>query len=253
MIDIHSHVLPGLDDGSPTLAESLRMLHVAAETGTTDLVATPHANLQYRFDPDLVRSKLSELRDAAGQCVRLHYGCDFHLYFDNIRDALDHPRKYTINQRRYLLVEFSDLLIPKTTYEVFSQMLEAGITPVITHPERNFLLHRRFDELAAWVAQGCLTQVTAQSFLGGFGSEARSACRELMKRRLVHLVASDAHDSDGRPPRLDLAHRHVARHYGPAAAERLFVINPRAVLDGEPLPEFDWEPVRPSLWARLWQ
>ncbi len=253
MIDIHSHVLPGLDDGSPSLEESLRMVEVAAAGGTTDLVATPHANLQHRFDPGLVSRKLAELQAAARQTLHLHYGCDFHFYIDNIEDALANPSKYTVNHHRYLLVEFSDLLIPKTTAEVFSRMREAGIVPIVTHPERNFLLHRRLDEVAAWVEQGCLMQVTAQSFFGRFGSEVRSACRELMKRGLVHFVASDAHDSKDRPPRLDLARRHVARKYGAAVAERLFVTNPRAVLDGAPLLEpAKPEPARPRRWAKLW-
>ncbi|HOL70193.1 MAG TPA: hypothetical protein PKW45_02010 [Bryobacteraceae bacterium] len=253
MIDIHSHVLPGLDDGSPDLKESLRMLEIAAAAGTTDLVATPHANLQYGFDPSIVTRKLAELQASAPPTIRLHYGCDLHLTPDNVRDALANPERYTINHRRYLLVEFPDILIPKTTAGIFSSMLEAGIVPVITHPERNFLLHSRLDELAGWVAQGCLVQVTAQSFLGRFGSEARAVCKELMKRGLVHIVASDAHDSKDRPPRLDLARRHVAKKYGEAAAERLFVSNPRAVLEGEPLPEpgRPW-PERRRTWLKLW-
>jgi protein-tyrosine phosphatase len=178
MIDIHTHVLPGLDDGASSLEESVRMLAVAAAAGTTDLVATPHANLKYRFDPELARRKLSELQDAAGPVPRLHLGCDLFLYSVHIQDALANPAKYTVNQRRYLLVEFSDMTIPPTTREDFSRMLDRGITPIVTHPERNFLLHRRLDDVAAWVGQGCLVQVTAQSFLGRFGSEARSVCRE---------------------------------------------------------------------------
>ncbi|MGE5568787.1 MAG: tyrosine-protein phosphatase [Rhodospirillales bacterium] len=253
MIDIHSHVLPGLDDGSPGIEESLRMVEVAAAAGTTDLVATPHANLRYRFDPSVVTRKLDELQAAAPPTIRLHYGCDLHLTPDNVQDALANPERYTINHRRYLLVEFPDLLIPKTSAEIFSCMLAAGIVPVITHPERNFLLHRRLDEVAGWVAQGCLVQVTAQSFLGRFGSEVRAACRALMERGLVHFVASDAHDSKDRPPRLDLARRHVERKYGAAAAERLFVSNPRAVLEGEPLPEPAAPgPERRRKWMKFW-
>ena len=253
MIDIHSHVLPGLDDGSPSLEESLRMVRMAAETGTTDLVATPHANLRYRFDPEAVERKLAELAEASGGGVRLHRGCDFHFYFDNIQDALANPTKYTINHKKYLLVEFSDLLIAKTTDEVFARMLDAGMVPIITHPERNFLLHRRLDTLQGWVGQGCLVQVTAQSLLGRFGSEARNACRELIERGLVHFVASDGHDSQDRPPRLDIAYQRVAKRYGGALAERLFLANPRAVLYGEPLPEIpEPEPPPPRKWYKPW-
>lgn len=253
MIDIHSHVLPGLDDGSPNLGESLRMMRVAAETGITDLVATPHANLRYRFDPQAIEQKLMELAEAFGQRVRLHRGCDFHFYFDNIQDALAHPTKYTINHKNYLLVEFPEVLIAKTTEEVFGRMLDAGMVPIITHPERNYLLHRRLDKLQGWVGQGCLVQVTAQSLLGRFGREARKICRELIERGLVHFVASDSHDSQDRPPRLDIAYKRVAKRYGGAMAERLFLANPRAVLDGEPLPEApEPEPPAPRKWYKPW-
>jgi protein-tyrosine phosphatase len=236
MIDIHSHVLPGLDDGSRSLEQSVAMIRIAAETGTTDLVASPHANLEFQFDPERVEQRLAELEKAGGG-VRLHRGCDFHLYFDNIHDALAHPTKYTINHKGYLLVEFPDLLIAKSTPEVFSQLLQSGMTPIITHPERNFLLHKRMPELESWIDSGCLVQVTAQSLLGRFGAEARGVAQQLMKRGLVHFIASDAHDEEDRTPRLDLAYKLVADRYGQERAELLFVTNPRAVIEGQPLPE----------------
>ncbi|HEY1204289.1 MAG: CpsB/CapC family capsule biosynthesis tyrosine phosphatase [Bryobacteraceae bacterium] len=236
MIDIHSHVLAGLDDGARSFEESVAMIRLAAETGTTDLVASPHANMDFRFDPERVEERLSELRQVSG-APRLHCGCDFHLYFDNIHDALAHPSKYTINHKRYLLVEFPDLLIAKSTPEVFAQLLNSGMTPVITHPERNFLLHKRMEEMESWIESGCLVQVTAQSLLGRFGADARNVARQLMKRGLVHFIASDAHDAEDRTPRLDLAYKHVAGRYGRERAELLFVTNPLAVIEGEPLPE----------------
>lgn len=235
MIDIHTHVLPGLDDGSHSLEESLVMLRIAAEAGTTDLVASPHANLEYRFDAARVGEKLAELRAAGDGAVRLHSGCDFHFYFDNIQDALAHPAKYAINGKSYLLVEFPDLLVPRGTSEVFARLRQAGLTPIVTHPERNILLHSRLGELEQWVREGALVQVTAQSFFGRFGGEAKAVARDLMDRGLVHFVASDAHDAEDRAPRLDDAYDFVARRYGGDRAELLFQLNPRAVIEGEPL------------------
>ncbi len=248
MIDIHSHVLAGLDDGARSLDMSAAMVRVAVETGTTDLVASPHANLDFKFDPALVEERIDELRKVAGP-LRIHTGCDFHLYFDNIQDALAHPSKYTINHKSYLLVEFPDLLIAKTTPEVFRQLLQRGMTPIITHPERNFLLHKRMEEMESWIQSGCLVQVTAQSLLGRFGAEARKVAQELMKRGLVHFIASDAHDAEDRPPRLDLAYNYVAGRYGRERAEFLFVRNPRAVIDGEVLPQ---QPPPESDTGRKW-
>jgi protein-tyrosine phosphatase len=252
MIDIHSHVLPGLDDGSRAFEESLEMVRVAAETGTTDLVASPHANLEFQFDPAVVEERLAELR-AASPALRIHCGCDFHLYFDNIHDALAHPTKYTINHKRYLLVEFPDILIAKTTPQVFEELLRAGMIPIITHPERNYLLHKRMEEMETWIANGCLVQVTAQSLLGRFGGDARTVAHRLMKRGLVHFIASDAHDPEDRPPRLDLAYNLVAGRYGRERAELLFVTNPKAAIDGDPLPEQPPpEPDAGRKWFKLW-
>ncbi len=229
------------------------MLRMAAEAGTTDIVATPHANLEFKFDPDTVGAKIAELAAASGGAPRLHRGCDFHLYYDNIQDALANPRKYTVNGKNYLLVEFPDILIFKTTEEIFDRFLAAGITPVVTHPERNPLLQQRIDRLAAWRAQGALMQVTAQSFLGRFGRTARSFSAEMMRRGLVDVAASDAHDTRRRTPALDEAYESIAREYGEDEAERLFVANPRAVIEGTPLPgrpEADVSPHRK--WYRFW-
>ena len=180
MIDIHSHVLFGLDDGARTLEDSLAMVRMAAEHGTTDLVATPHANLQYRFEPDRIAERIAKVREAAGGALRLYTGCDFHLNYENIQDAIDHPRKYTINQQSYLLVEFSELLIFKNTDEIFARLSDAGMTPVITHPERNGLLRQRVELIAKWVEQGARVQLTAQSLTGKFGRNAKDFSRELL-------------------------------------------------------------------------
>jgi protein-tyrosine phosphatase len=250
MIDIHTHVLAGLDDGARTLDDSVAMVRLAAETGTTDLVATPHENFEYHLDPQRVEAGIAELQQAAGSALTIHRGCDFHLYPDNIEDALANPTKYTINHKRYLLVEFPDLMIAKDSGSVFARLLEAGMVPIVTHPERNFLLHGRLESLASWVAAGCLTQVTAQSLEGRFGPQVRRVARELLRRGLVHFIASDAHDATDRTPRLDRAYRCVARRYGREWADLLFTANPGAVLRGDPLPK---QPPPPApRWWHFW-
>ncbi len=211
------------------------MVRMAAEHGTTDLVATPHANPKFRFDPQIVQERLAEVAAAADHVLRLHSGCDFHLSYDNIQDAIAHPRKYTINGLRYLMVEFSDLLIFVNTGEIFSRLQEAGMIPVITHPERNGLLRQRLDQIAAWVEAGAHVQLTAQSLLGDFGRRAVDFSRTLLDRHLVHFVASDGHDCEHRPPRLDLGHAWLKEHYNEEWAEALCVTNPKATLIGESL------------------
>jgi protein-tyrosine phosphatase len=254
MIDIHSHILYGLDDGAKTREQSLAMLTMAAETGTTDIVATPHADLQFPFNPELVAERLADLRLATEGVIRIHAGCDFHLQYDNIQDALKNPTKYTINGCGYLMVEFSDLVIFNNTEDIFERMHSVGITPVVTHPERNPLLQQRLDRLERWTSNGILLQVTAQSLLGRFGNAAKRCSEELMDRNLVHFIASDAHDTEHRPPCLDEAFEYVSRKYGAARASRLLERNPAAVLIGEALP-VDVEPEAPVKrpWYRFWR
>src|SRR5262249_43331743 len=123
MIDIHSHILLGLDDGSESLEESVAMLRQAVAAGTTDIVATPHANQEYFFDQRLVEQKIGEVQAVVGDALRIHYGCDFHMTLENIEDALRDLERYSINHRGYLLVEFFDFLILKTTEETFGRMM----------------------------------------------------------------------------------------------------------------------------------
>jgi protein-tyrosine phosphatase len=253
MVDIHSHILAGVDDGPGTLEQSVAMVRLAAETGTTDIVATPHANLEFSYHPDVIDQKIAELQDASQHVIRIHRGCDFHLHYDNIQDALTNPRKYAINQKNYLLVEFSELLIVKTTDEVLDRLRIAGMAPIVTHPERNWLLQRRIEQLESWVSNGCYIQVTAQSLFGRFGRKAKRFCDELMKRGLVHFVASDAHDAKHRPPRLDEAYNYIAKKFGEMRAERLCVLNPQAVLAGDLIKaEEIEEPEKPRQWYKFW-
>ena len=235
LIDIHSHVLHGLDDGARTLDTSLAMLRMAREHGTTAIVATPHANPNYRYDVDLIQQRLDELKPSLPEGLEIHRGCDFHLSYDNIQDAIANPRKYTINAGPYLLVEFSDLLIFNNTAEIFSRLQDGGMIPIITHPERNSLLRQRVEQITSWVEAGAFNQVTSGSLLGAFGKKAQDFSKLLLERNLVHFIASDAHDLEHRPPRMDLAFEWLKQHYSEELALTLCVANPQAALTGAPL------------------
>ena len=228
------------------------MLRAAADAGTTDIVATPHANLQFKFDPALNRQLADALALEMDGRIRIHLGCDFHLTFDNIQALMVDPARFTINGGRYLLVEFSDLIIFRNTTEIFQQLLGAGLVPVITHPERNLLLQQRLDDLRAWVAMGSLLQVTTQSLTGYWGSKARKFSETLMAENLVHVFASDGHDLAHRPARMDEAFALVKSEWGETRAQRLFVENPQAVIDGASLPELVGVTPRRKAWYQIW-
>jgi len=235
VIDIHSHVLAGVDDGPSSVEQSIEMVLMAARDGITDIVATVHANSEYDCGPARVATKAAELVAAAGQSIRIHTCFEILLSYDRLRRVLSRPCDYTINGRTYLLVEFPGLLSLHAVDESLAYLLSAGIRPVLAHPERTSLFRRGWKRVTEWVRNGCLVQITAHSLLGHFGPEARKFSCELLRRNLVHFVGSDAHDCDKRPPLLKEAYRYVARHHGEQRAAQLFIRNPAAAVAGRSL------------------
>jgi protein-tyrosine phosphatase len=236
MVDIHCHILPALDDGAKSLEESLQMAEMAIEDGITHVVATPHANGEFPFDSDLVRQRRNELQARLGNRLTLGTGCDFHLSVENLQAIRAFPSKYAINQKRYLLVEFADFAIPPSAQEALHGLQLIGLSPIITHPERNQLIRSQPQRLWGWLRQGCYIQVTAQSLLGKWGESARKQVEGWLDQKIVHFVASDAHNTNQRPLRLKEAYELVAGRWGESTAQSLFRSNPLAAFEGRTLP-----------------
>jgi protein-tyrosine phosphatase len=261
MVDLHNHLLPGLDDGSPDLQTSLAMARLAVADGITHVVCTPHANSRYRYDPELVQGRLAELEAALGEeriALTLGLGCDFHVNYDNVQDAIAHPARYAINGRDYLLVELPDYTISPNLQETFYELRLAGLTPILTHPERNPVLQREPQRMLPWLRDGLLVQVTAGSVTGAMGKAAQRVAERLLSHRWVHFLASDAHDTRRRPPQMRAAREIVSKRYGTLYADLLCRENPMAVFRGESLGEteegFDFgEPrvMQQPWWQRL--
>ena len=235
MVDIHCHILPSLDDGAKDLETSLEMCRMAANDGIEAIVCTAHANERYPFDPDLVERKIQEVTAQSGGVPRLYPGCDFHLSYENLQSALAEPRPFTINHGQYLLVEFADFAIPPHMEQTFFQLRSRGTVPIVTHPERNPWLLSARRQLFGWVEAGALVQVTAGSLLGRFGKSAARFCQWLAESRMIHFVASDAHNTTHRPPLLRAAYDKVAAQFGGELAELIFNQYPRAALESEPI------------------
>lgn len=235
MVDIHHHLLWGLDDGAKDIETSIAMAKASAADGVTHIVCTPHANGNYDFQPELNATKVAELRErlkAEGVAINLGLGCDFHLSYDNILDAKAHPARYSVNGLGYLMVELPDYGIPRGLTETFYELQLAGMTPILTHPERNPTLQNDLPRLAEWMRGGVLVQVTGDSVTGRMGKMAQRIAHELLAKRWVHFLATDAHNVTSRPPRLSEARDAVARKYGDAYAESLVATNPLAVFTG---------------------
>jgi len=242
MIDLHSHLLHGLDDGSPTLENSVAMARLAVADGITHMTCTPHASSKYTFEPALIAERMAELRAAlAAETIPLSLGqgCDFHLSYDNLQDAQQHPARYTINGGEYLLVELPDFGLPRTMGETFYELRLAGMTPILTHPERNSTIQQKPEILHEWLRNGLLLQVTGDSVTGQMGKIAQKLAHQMLAKRWVHFLSTDAHDTVRRPPRLSAAREMVAKKYGAEYATRLCVENPQAVVEGRMLPEQD--------------
>ena len=239
MVDIHCHLLPGIDDGPETMEQSVEMAEMALADGITHIAATPHANDVYAYDLEQNLALCREL--AAKMDGRLHLttGCDFHLTYDNLEAASASPARFTINQKSYLLLEFADFALPPFLDQALARLQEAGLKLIVTHPERNPLLRAAPERLRGWIAAGCYAQITGMSLTGRFGPEAQNAANNFLDCDWVHFVCSDAHSLRRRPPRLRQAYDLVAARRGPEVARALFHDNPLAAWNGEPLP---WTP-----------
>lgn len=240
MVDLHHHLLFGVDDGSRSLEQSVAMVQMAMEDGITRIVATPHADDTWTYDRARNQNILQQIREAlpaqVASRVTLGLGCDFHVTLENTAKAALHPKLYTINESEYLLIELPDVGIPARLDEVLYRLRLAGMTPILTHPERNATLQRSPDRLKNWIRSGLLLQVTAGSLTGHFGPTAETMAWELLRSNWVHFLATDAHNLDRRPPHMSSARTLLAQRLGDATAERLCVTNPTAVFDGLPLP-----------------
>jgi len=232
VIDLHSHVLPGLDDGAEDLDEAVAMCRAAAEDGTLVLAATPHVRDDYPTTPDQMERALAAVRAAAGDSVRLVGGGEIDIaQLERPREEL--ARFALAGNPKYLLVETPYGGWPLDLPEKLFRLLADGITPVLAHPERNAEVQQRPDLLESIVAGGTLVQLTAASVDGRIGSRARSCAATLLDRSLAHLLASDAHAPSVRAIGMGAA---VAALGDEALAWWLTVGVPGAILENELLP-----------------
>jgi protein-tyrosine phosphatase len=236
MVDIHCHILPGLDDGPEKIEESLAMAEAAIADGITHVVATPHSSSDFAFDYARVRQVREQLQAQVGARLTLATGCDFHVNIENLVALRADAPRFCINQHSYLLVEFSEFSIPPSTDQTMHEMQLMDIRPVITHPERNAIVHAQPGRLAAWVRMGCFVQVTGGSVTGDFGPRAQRDALQWIAAGLVHFVASDAHNTRRRPLKLQAAYKVVCERFGEKKARALFVENPMAAFEGRDLP-----------------
>lgn len=233
MIDIHCHILPGVDDGAETMDDAIAMASIAAEDGITQIVATPHgAEWVYKGDAEETRSRVHEVQteiDRAGTQLELIPGLEAHVRPD-MSAACARGEIYTLNSSRYLLVEFPLQSLPVYVERALFDLQLRRIVPIIAHPERNLAIAANPEVLWPMVEKGILMQITAGSLTGEFGARTREIAELLVRHRIAHVIASDAHSSTWRMPALAAAAQRAAELVGQEAASVMVQDTPHAIV-----------------------
>lgn len=234
MIDLHSHILPGIDDGAPDLDVSLEMARIAVASGVTVLACTPHI-LPGAFDnsgPQIRRAAeaLQRHLDERAIPLRLVTGADAHVV-PNMVDGLQTGEILSIADTRYVLVEPPHHVAPPRIEHFFFELLAAGYAPIVTHPERLTWIETRYETLVRLSRAGVWMQVTAGSLTGAFGRRPKYWAERMLSEALVHILASDAHGARRRPPDLAAGRAAAAKWLGEEEAEQLVSVRPRAILE----------------------
>ena len=239
MIDTHSHVLPGVDDGPATMAEAVAMCFASAADRVEVVIATSHQRhpMWPNLDGAVLTALCGDLQREVGDRPRIVPGAEIRVDSELLADmdAMPASGMLSLAGSRYLLLEFPHAGGPEPR-PLLHELLVAGWWPILAHAERIPRWVANPAELASLVELGCFVQVTSGSVLGRFGRQARTCCSWLLDRGLVHFIGSDAHDSEERPPGLSRAHQAITAGWGAAMADRLMRINPADILENLRLP-----------------
>jgi protein-tyrosine phosphatase len=253
MVDIHTHVLPGIDDGPGSLEDAAEMVLMAARDGTDTIVATPH-----RFDsvhpmPGVaeLRESLARLQAAVGETVRLVLGSEVRFTHQIVEHICVTREAPTINGGSYALVEMPPFDLPAGCEGPIYELSSAGIRVVIAHPERNRAVQERPDRFYNFMELGIYGQVDSASLLGRFGKASEATARVLLECNMAHAIASDGHSPRRRKPVMSAAVEVASNLIGGEAARALVDANPRAMVEDRPLPHTP-ESVPPSSRRRRW-
>ena len=233
-IDIHSHILPGVDDGPETMEETIRMLEMAVKEGISTIIATPH------YEPGGDNPSVEELRkllDLVQEEAR-RIDEDFKLYLGNeiyysesVVSLLKSRQALTLAGSRYVLIEFPYGIPFKAMYKGINNLIYHGYVPILAHIERYYHIHRRPERIEELVDMGCYIQMNCSSVIGGFMNTEASYNRKLVNKGLVHFVASDCHRDRVRGPIMQTAVNHLLRKCNDERVRMITSINPRKILE----------------------
>lgn len=251
MTDIHTHILPGLDDGAAEMEDSLELAEMALEGGTRYLIATPHSNQMGRFEnfysSALERSFQRFRRTLEEEDIPLKTYLGMEIYAtDDMEEKIRDGALISLNESRYYLVEFGFEDEPEDIFDGLEQILAADGVPVVAHPERYTCVHREPELAYEWLRMGCLTQVNKSSLLGRFGRRAGMASRFLLDNGWITCLASDAHSPSWRTTDMSDAGEFLVQRYGEELMRKLMVENPERILRDRSIERHGRAPQRPG-------
>ena len=239
-IDIHSHIIPGVDDGSRDMETSIALLQMAAANGTTDIIATPHViDVSTTLTWDAIRrhaetlQKEAEARDIP---IRIYPGAETELNWDLLELIRKDRSAFCLAGSRYCLMELPSLMLPPHLEEIIYELQLMDIVPVLAHPERQMQLMENPDKLLGLLRKGCAAQSNGGSLTGVFGPKVRENAQMLINNRAVAFLGSDAHNLRHRNTDLKGARDAIIKNWGEAAAAELLETNPRYILENKELP-----------------
>lgn len=235
-VDIHTHILPGVDDGAKDLADALNLLHMARKNGTTDVILTPHYRGKFRKNtPEQLRACFETLNAEVRRSIP-----DMNLYLGNeaamdreLGEKIAEGRVLSINDSRYVLLEFDYSCAYIRMMDGVMNVFSCGYIPIIAHAERYDILRKNKRLIDEILQLGALVQINADSVLGKAGLGTKWYCRRLLGQGKVHFIASDAHDEQERTPVLGECFQYVSKRYGEDYAWALFRDNAQALLLGQ--------------------
>ena len=234
LIDLHSHLLPGIDDGAADLAVALEMARASVADGVLVQACTPHIlpGLYHNSGPQ-IRSAIADLQrvlDEEGIALRLVAGADVHMVPDLVA-GLKEGRRLSLGDSRYVLVEPPHHVAPRGLERFFFDIVVAGFVPILTHPERLSWIEAQYPTIQRLVQAGTWMQITAGSLTGAFGRSAQYWAHKMLDDGCVHILATDAHDVKRRPPNLSEGRELAAKRVGKQRADHLVLTRPLGVLE----------------------
>ena len=253
MIDLHHHCLPGIDDGPAEWDEAVAQCRMAFEEGVHTIVATPHVHREpwINGDPAVIQSLVDELNRRIGGAPRILPGCEYFYSHEVLHQLSGEGSIVRLAGSRYFLTEFPSAMLPAGLDRSFFEVALAGYVPILAHPERNRRVQDNPDVLIELIRRGAKMQITAGSLVGRFGERAETSAWDLLDREMVHVVSTDTHDCERRPPMALAAIGALNDRYGEERTRNLTELNPLAVIEDremvyDPVPQ---EKTSGGLWS----